>query len=281
MGCGCSDRSYVEDNITEMWKNIRLNDLTSSEYVAFFEKATAYKKDLRTKEVFDRILLNPILSNKLVMNQELRFLKDNHLNVATENSFEIPFALLFLTKSKDHVELSNHFDDLLTIIEGRMDNPKKLKKNMASLRIFLEFYICVISLFSIQSYSYHSGNDKTKVIDQFSKIYSKDFIKRHLERIFSFETNIRSTPNPDNLEAVHVNVKDVQDKSELLEFFKNNFLKLNPSYIRDCLFVFEREGLNSEDEIRKYQDKIKPDENNLVSARKTKTITKKIIKVRD
>ncbi len=274
MGCACSGRSYIENSINDMWNTTILIKLKSLNLISIFEKATAYKKDLRNHESFCEKILNPLLTNKKNPNPEIDFLKNTHFDVSKEDSFEIPFVLLFLTKSEDYIELHDHFNSLFTIIDGRMNNPKKLRKNISSLRLILEFYVAIVSLFSIQSYSLHTGDSKTEIINEFSRIYSVDYIKRHIARIFIFDKNMNVVPNNQN-EAVDFDVIEKQEKLEILEFFKNNFERFNPSFIREFLYDLERKGLNSEKEIKRYEE----EENNLLlTTRKTKTIKRLVSK---
>jgi len=277
MGCACSNMSLIENNINDMWNNTVLINVKSSDLILLFEKATAYKKNLKSHEVFSKIFLNPLLINKNNVNEDLEFLINNHLDVSKEHSFEIPFTLLFMTKIVNDIEAHQSFLDLFTIIEGRMNNPKKLKKNIPSLKIILEYYVSVISLFSLQSFILKFEDHKKDIINEFSKIYSVNNIKRHLERIFHFEKKIKILDDKENAQIKNPEEIEREESLEILQFFNYNFDKLNPSYIRECLYEFEKNGLNSEENIKKdEQDNNKI--NNLFSPKKTKIIKKIYVK---
>ena len=79
MGCSPSGRSYIEENITEMWKNTKIREMSPAEYIEIFEKATAYKKDLRTHESFCDVILNNVLQTQNP-NAEIDHFKNAYLD---------------------------------------------------------------------------------------------------------------------------------------------------------------------------------------------------------
>lgn len=279
MGCGNPAKSYSESCIKEMWKQtpIKSKELLNSFLINLFEKATAYKRDLRNHQEFCTYILNPLLINPAVINNEIEFFKNNYLDVTKGHSFEIPFALLFLTYSKDYLDLYKNFRDLYTLIDGRMDNEKKLKENIPSLKIILTFYICLISIFSLESCSMLDGNKNNQYVDETLKIYSISNLKRHVNKIFNFEKNINMSVYAEKeIEYFNKNNLEKTETFEILHFFKLNYDKLKPQYIRDCLFEYELTGCNSEEAIKKYEEE-QQQENQDFPNRKSKVV-KKIVK---
>ena len=253
MGCQ-SGKTYIENSINEMWVKTTINSLSSSEYISNYEKAIAYKKELNNQESFDVNILDKVLKSNNSLNEEIEYIKKTFLIVKgdkSNNSFEIPFALLFLTKSNDYLELHKNFTNLILLLDDRLKNPKKIKENIKSLKIILEFYLSLISIFSLEAVSTITGCKGTDIHNQFIKIYSVEIIKKYLDKIFYFE---KCDEIPVCLDDQYDKYKEniiLIDKQEIFLFFKNNFNNFNPTHIRDRLFEWEIVGINDDLEIKR------------------------------
>ena len=254
MGCGCINKSFIENEITEMWKRSLIHTIPSNDFVSFIKKITGLKRDLNNNTNFKKYLLNSILKSSYSLNEEIEFLKKNYLDISyrqCKNSFLIPFALLFLTKSRDYNEIYSNYLSLFKILQNNLDNPRNIKDDFPSLKLILQFYVSLVTIFSIESFSTISGYRKKSVINEFLNIYSEINIQRHLEKMFIFDNN--EPP----FEQVDVNIFENSKKnynSKILNFFRNNYDKLNPYYIRECLYQFDINGFNSEEEIKKFKE---------------------------
>ena len=276
MGC-YSSRSTVEDSIKDFWNQNPIMDLNIKQYIDMFEKLTAYKKDIRTSNGFLENVLNKLF-HKENINQTNEYMKKNYLDITSHNDICIPIALMFLTESKDHIELEENYSKLLHIVRGRIDNPRKLKNDINCLKEILKFYVTLITLYSFNTIFQKFENKEDENIKVFYDIYSSDSIERNFSILFNFESNIQENENAENIENDGNNLEmDNKSPEAICYFFKVNFKNLKADSIREKLFISHEIKIRDEKNgifIDKAENENETPKRTTVAKRKTKNLNK-------
>ncbi len=242
MGC-YSSKGNIEDLVKEFWKQNPIFHFTIKQYVDAFEKLTAYKKDIRTSNGFNDNVLNKLFY-KEVNNQTNEYMKKNYLEITSSNDICIPIALMFLTQSKDYLELVENYSKLFHIVRGRVDNSRKIKNDISGLKEILKVYISLVTLNTFDTIYQKLENKGEEDVKAFFEIYSKDSIERNFSKLFIFENENEKTDNVENDEN-EVEM-DIRSPKEISNFFKINFGNLNSDLIREKLYIFHEKKLIDE-----------------------------------
>ena len=209
----CNSKFPLENKIKEAWEETEICKIFDSDYVfkiiTLIEEQEFEKFDVQ--EAFFMRLLTTSNFTKL-----FAFLKDDIVFLFNnDKGFHVLISFLFLTKSKNHLELKENLDILYEHLGSTFKKNYNLEVEKRFFKEIIEIYINIISKYSYECYCKSENKSIEKETDSFDINIIDAF--SHINRVKLIEKLFS------------------EREFRLTNFIKDNYEKLKPDNVREEL----------------------------------------------